>query len=129
MRISAAIKERLEENAARLQAIKDQQEKLTKAQQIELEYLQMESQTFQEMLLKAQSRWWRLFMPSKKWKLLWVIVGMSIYVVAIFHIFQEMDLRQVEQWQFAVTTIPFWLIFTIIPLAIITLLTSRDSRF
>jgi hypothetical protein len=56
------------------------------------------------------------------------IVAMSLYVVGIFYMFKELDLSKVEQWQFAVTALPFWLIVILIPLAVITLLTSRNTH-
>jgi biotin transporter BioY len=53
---------------------------------------------------------------------------MSIYVLGIFYMFQELDLSKVEQWQFAITALPFWLILMLIPVALITFITTRLSK-
>ncbi|MDH3708522.1 MAG: hypothetical protein OER04_01475 [Cyclobacteriaceae bacterium] len=125
MRISSAIKEKLHQNAARTQAIRQHQQ-LTRVQQIELEYLQMEAQTFQEMLTKLKKSWWRRLLPRKNVFYLAIVLGMSTYVVSMFNVFDQMDLNKVEQWEFAVTAVPFWLMIALVPMAIITLLTSND---
>ena len=125
MRTSSAIKEKLHQNAARIQAIRQHQQ-LTRVQQIELEYLQMEAQTFQDMLSKLKKSWWRRLIPRKNVFYLAIVLGMSTYVVSMFNVFDQMDLSKVEQWEFAVTAVPFWLMIALVPMAIITLLTSND---
>ena len=125
MRTSSAIKEKLHQNAARIQAIRQHQQ-LTRVQQIELEYLQMEAQTFQEMLSKLKKSWWRRLLPRKNVFYLAIVLGMSTYVVSMFNVFDQMDLNKVEQWEFAVTAVPFWLMIALVPMAIITLFTSND---
>ncbi len=125
MRTSSAIKEKLHQNAARIQAIRQHQQ-LTRVQQIELEYLQMEAQTFQEMLSKLKKSWWRRLLPRKNVFYLAIVLGMSTYVVSMFNVFDQMDLSKVEQWEFAVTAVPFWLMIALVPMAIITLFTSND---
>jgi biotin transporter BioY len=57
------------------------------------------------------------------------ISAMSIYVLGIFYMFQELDLSKVEQWQFAITALPFWLILMLIPVALITFITTRNTRY
>ena len=129
MRIIATIKERLERNAQqrrRLVGMELNQE-LPRKQQIRLEYLRIEAQTYQSMLGQLRNRRW-YWPKSRKIKLAIAVALMSFYVLGIFYMFKEMDLSKVEQWQFAATTLPFWLIITLVPVAIITFLTSRNTR-
>ena len=99
----------------------------SRQQEIHLEYLRLEAQTFNEMLTELQSRRWIIF-KNKKFSLMWSIFAMSLYVVGISYMFKELDLAKVEQWQFAITALPFWLILVLIPVAIITFLTTRLSK-
>ena len=130
MRIIAAIKEKLERNAQqrRLLVGLGIQENLPRTEQIHLEYLRIEAQTYQDMLGQLRSRRWS-WPKSKKISLATAVVTMSLYVLGIFYMFKEMDLSRVEHWQFAVTTLPLWLIITLVPVALITFLTSRNTRF
>ena len=127
MRIIATIKNKLEQNAQeRIFLSKNNSPKLP-AQQIQLEFLSIEEQTYNDMLSQVRSRRWSLFRNGKA-KALLAIVTMSLYVLGIFYMFKEVDLSKVEQWQFAVTILPFWLILTLIPVTIIVFLTTRNNR-
>lgn len=125
MRISTAIKERLHQNAVRTRAI-EQQPKLNKVQQIELEYLQMEAQTFERMLSQLKKSWWKQILRKHLFFTM-ILLGMSLYVVSISRVFDQMDLSKVEQWEFAVTAMPFWMMMALVPMAVITLFSSRDK--
>ena len=127
MRITTAIRERLDQNARQRRELRRAQEH-SKTQQIRLEYLRLEAQTFNEMLSQVRTKEWP-FVGNVKISMILAIVSMAVYVLGIFYMFQEMDLTRVEQWQFAMTALPFWLIMTLVPVAIITFLTSRNTRY
>lgn len=127
MRIATAIKERLEQNSQQLRQITDDSSDSRK-QQIQREYLKIEAEAFHTMLDQIQRRRWRIF-RDRKFMLVMAILSMSMYVLGMFYMFKELDLARVEQWQFAVTAMPLWLILIIVPMAIITLLTARKSRY
>ena len=124
MRTSSTIKEKLQQNAARIEAIRTY-DSLNRLQQIELEYLQMEAETFQLMLEKAKKSWWKRLIHRKSIFFMIILMAMSAYVVSIFEVFDQMDLSKVKQWEFAVTAMPFWLMMALIPMAVITILTSN----
>ena len=130
MRIVAAIKERLEQNAIQRSRLAESEvdHSLPRPEQIHLEFLRIEAQTYQEMLGQIRNRRWSWF-RSKKISLAGAVGAMSLYVLGIFYMFKEMDLSRVEQWQFAVTTLPFWFIIILAPMVIIALMTSRINRF
>ena len=125
MRTSSAIREKLQQNAARIAAIRTY-DSLNRLQQIELDYLQMEAETFQLMLEKAKKSWWKRLVPRKSIFFMITLLAMSAYVVSIFEVFDQMDLSKVKQWEFAVTAMPFWLMMALIPMAFITILTSKE---
>jgi hypothetical protein len=127
MRIKSAIKERLEQNAQQHNSLQQGGRGISRKQEIRLEYLRIEAQALNDMLHQIHNKRWQIF-RDKRISLFLSILGMSIYVLGIFYMFKELDLSKVEQWQFAVTAMPFWLILTIIPVAIITFLTARNSR-
>ena len=128
VRIIATIKNKLEQNAReRVFLSKNNSHKLP-TQQIQLDFLSIEAQTYNEMLSQVRSRKWSL-LRNRKTSALLAIVTMSLYVLGIFYMFKEMDLSKVEHWQFGVTILPFWLILTLIPVAIIELMTTRNKRF
>jgi hypothetical protein len=56
------------------------------------------------------------------------IFAMSFYVVGIFYMFKQIDLAKVEQWQFAMTALPFWSILVLIPVALITFFNTRSTQ-
>ncbi len=125
MRKMVALKERLEQNAQqRSQLLQfDIEHSLPRTKQIHLEYLRIEAQTYQEMLGQIRDRRW--YWPrSKRVSLAGVVTIMSLYVLGIFYMFQEMDLSKVEQWQFAVATLPFWFIMVLVPMAIIAFMAN-----
>ena len=126
MRLAYTIKDRLEGNARQRQRLRQVGMARSRSQEIHLEYLRLEAQTFNEMLLELQNNRWIPF-RTKKFSLLLAISAMSFYVLGIFYMFQELDLSKVEQWQFAITALPFWLILVLIPMAIITFLTTRST--
>ena len=126
MRTSSAIKEKLHQNAARIAAIRTH-ESLSRLQQIELEYLLMEAETFQQILEKSKKTWWKRLLPRKSVFFILTLLAMSAYVVSIFEVFDQMDLSKVKQWEFAVTAMPFWLMLALVPMAVITILTSNES--
>ena len=130
MRIATAIKEKLERNALQRSKLAESgvDESMPRLQQIHLEFLRIEAQTYQDMLGQIRNRRWSWF-RSKKVSLAVAVVVMSLYVLGIFYMFKEMDLSKVEQWQFAVTTLPFWFIIILAPMVIIALMTSRINRF
>lgn len=130
MRIVAAIKEKLERNALQRSQLSESgvDQSIPRPQQIHLEFLRIEAQTYQDMLGQIRNRRWSWF-RSKKVSLAGAVVAMSLYVLGIFYMFKEMDLSKVEQWQFAVTTLPFWFIIILAPMVIIALMTSRINRF
>ena len=127
MRTSSAIQDRLERNSHQRRALREAGLDISRQQEIHLEYLRIEAQTFNEMLLEVQNNRWAAF-RTKKFSLLMAISAMSIYVLGIFYMFQELDLGKVEQWQFAVTALPFWLILMLMPVALITFITTRSTR-
>ena len=92
-----------------------------------MEYLRIEAQTFQDMLSEIRNKRWPIF-NNKKLLLTFSIFAMSMYVVAVFYMFEGIDLSKVEQWQFAMTALPFWLILTIIPMVLITMFTTWKTR-
>lgn len=126
MRIIATIKDRLESNTQQRRRL-GQDQVMPKTQQIRLEYLRMEAQIYHDMLGQLRNRRWSIF-RNRKLSLVLAISTMSIYVLGIFYMFQEMDLARVEKWQFAATALPFWLILTLIPVAFIALITARNTR-
>jgi len=125
--LAYTIKDRLEGNARQRQRLRQVGMARSRSQEIHLEYLRLEAQTFNEMLLELQNRRWTIF-KNKKFSLMLSIFAMSVYVVGVFYMFKELDLSKVEQWQFAITALPFWLILVLIPMAIITFLTTRSTR-
>lgn len=127
MGLAYTIKDRLEGNARQRQRLRQVGMARSRPQEIHLEYLRLEAQTFNEMLLELQNRRWTIF-KNKKFSLMLSIFAMSVYVVGVFYMFKEIDLSRVEQWQFAITALPFWLILVLIPMAIITFLTTRSTR-
>ncbi|TDI72201.1 MAG: hypothetical protein E2O88_00530 [Bacteroidetes bacterium] len=127
MGLAYTIKDRLEGNARQRQRLRQVGMARSRSQEIHLEYLRLEAQTFNEMLLELQNRRWTIF-KNKKFSLMLSIFAMSVYVVGVFYMFKELDLSKVEQWQFAITALPFWLILVLIPMAIITFLTTRSTR-
>ena len=127
MRIATSIKDRLEQNARERRNLQDSRREMLRAQQIQLEYLRIEAQTYQDMLNAMRSRRWSIF-SNRKFTSLVAVISMALYVLGIFYMFREMDLTRVEQWQIAATALPFWLILTLVPLAIITFLISRNTR-
>jgi len=127
MRITAIIKDRLEKNLQQRRRLWSG-EGQSRLQEIHQEYLNIEAETLNHMLHQIQGRRWKLF-RDRRFTLILAVLGMSIYVLGIFYMFKELDLSRVEQWQFAVTALPFWLILTIIPVVIITILTARISRW
>jgi hypothetical protein len=127
MRIVGEIENRLQKNAIQRRMINQNGYEISRQEEIRLEYLAIEAQTFNQMLDRLRNRRWTL-LRNKKFAFFMSIVAMSLYVVGIFYMFKELDLSKVEQWQFAVTALPFWLIVILIPLAVITLLTSRNTH-
>ena len=127
MRITAIIKDRLEKNLQQRRRLWSG-EGQSRLQEMHQEYLNIEAETLNHMLHQIQGRRWKLF-RDRRFTLILAVLGMSIYVLGIFYMFKELDLSRVEQWQFAVTALPFWLILTIIPVVIITILTARISRW
>jgi len=125
--LAYTIQDRLEGNARQRQRLRQVGMARSRQQEIHLEYLRLEAQTFNEMLLELQNRRWTIF-KNKKFSLMLSIFAMSVYVVGVFYMFKELDLSKVEQWQFAITALPFWLILVLIPMAIITFLTTRSTR-
>jgi len=125
--LAYTIQDRLEGNARQRQRLRQVGMARSRSQEIHLEYLRLEAQTFNEMLLELQNRRWTIF-KNKKFSLMLSIFAMSVYVVGVFYMFKELDLSKVEQWQFAITALPFWLILVLIPMAIITFLTTRSTR-
>ena len=127
MGLAYTIQDRLEGNARQRQRLRQVGMARSRQQEIHLEYLRLEAQTFNDMLTELQSRRWIIF-KNKKFYLMLSIFAMSLYVVGISYMFKELDLAKVEQWQFAITALPFWLILVLIPVAIITFLTTRLSK-
>jgi len=127
MRIIATIKDRLERNARQRRSLQKSKSDMMRTHQIQLEYLKIEAQTYSDMLNAMRSRSWSIF-HNRKFSLLLAIVAMALYVLGIFYMFREMDLTKVEHWQMAITGLPFWLILTLIPVAVITFLTTRNTR-
>lgn len=127
MGLAYTIQDRLEGNARQRQRLRQVGMARSRQQEIHLEYLRLEAQTFNDMLTELQSRRWIIF-KNKKFSLMLSIFAMSLYVVGISYMFKELDLAKVEQWQFAITALPFWLILVLIPVAIITFLTTRLSK-
>lgn len=127
MGLAYTIQDRLEGNARQRQRLRQVGMARSRQQEIHLEYLRLEAQTFNDMLTELQSRQWIIF-KNKKFSLMLSIFAMSLYVVGISYMFKELDLAKVEQWQFAITALPFWLILVLIPVAIITFLTTRLSK-
>ena len=127
MRTASAILNRLERNAHQRRALREAGLDISRQEEIHLEYLRIEAQTFNEMLMEVQNNRWSAF-RTKKFSLFMAISAMSIYVLGIFYMFQELDLSKVEQWQFAMTALPFWLILMLIPVALITFITTRNTR-
>jgi len=125
--LTCTIQDRLEGNARQRQRLRQVGMARSRQQEIHLEYLRLEAQTFNEMLTELQSRRWTIF-NNRKFSLMLSIFAMSLYVVGISYMFKELDLAKVEQWQFAITALPFWLILVLIPVAIITFLTTRLSK-
>ncbi len=127
MGLAYTIQDRLEGNARQRQRLRQVGMARSRQQEIHLEYLRLEARTFNEMLLELQSRRWTIF-KNRKFSLMLSIFAMSLYVVGISYMFKELDLAKVEQWQFAITALPFWLILVLIPVAIITFLTTCLSK-
>ncbi len=128
MRTSTAIRARLQENALRMKAIQEVDAQLSRVQQIEIEYLMMEAETFNDMLGKLNNSWWRRLISPKQARFTIALLAMSLYVVSIYRIFSTIDLSQVEQWEFVATALPFWLICALVPIAMFTLIVSKDHK-
>ena len=128
MGIVSTIEDRIERNAAQRNNIINTRSSMSREQEIHLEYLKIEAQTFDEMLSELQTKRWALF-TNKKFLLVLGIFSMALYVLGIFYMFQDLDLSKVEQWQFAMAALPFWLILLLIPMALIAFLTARNSRY
>lgn len=128
MGISSTIEDRLERNAAQRHTIINTRSSMSREQEIHLEYLRIEAQTFDDMLSELQTKRWALF-TNKRFLLILAIFSMALYVLGIFYMFQDLDLSKVEQWQFAMTALPFWLILALIPMGLITFLTAHNSRY
>lgn len=127
MRTIAAIKERLDQNARERRSLDHFNLDLPRTEQIHLEYLQIEAETYNGMLDTVRNRRWSIFRNRKFWFLL-AILSMSVYVLGIFYMFRELDLTQVAQWKIALTALPFWMILTVVPLAAIAFFTTRNTR-
>lgn len=127
MRIVSTIKDRLERNTEQRRQLKRMNAFMSRKQEIQLEFLRIEAQVFKDMLNQLQNRRWSMF-RSKRLSLGLAILAMSVYVLGIFYMFKELDLSKVEQWQFAATALPLWLILTLIPVAFITFITTRKTR-
>ena len=128
MGIVSTIEDRIERNTVQRQNIINTRKGMSREQEIHLEYLRIEAETFDEMLSALQTKRWALF-TNKKFLLVLAIFSMALYVLGIFYMFQDLDLSKVEQWQFAMTALPFWLILTLIPMALIAFLTARNTRY
>ena len=127
MGIVSTIKDRLQDNAAQRKDLRSYGSGLSRSQEIHLEYLRLEAQTFQDMLSEIQNKRWYIF-SNKKFLLTLSIFAMSMYVMGIFYMFEGIDLSKVEQWQFAMAALPFWLILMIIPMVLITIFTTWKTR-
>jgi hypothetical protein len=127
MRTIAAIKERLDQNARERSILDHHNLDLPKTGQIHLEYLRIEAETYNGMLDTVRNRRWSIF-RNRKFLLLLAIISMSVYVLGVFYMFRGLDLTQVAQWEIAVTALPFWMILTVVPLAAIAFLTTRNTR-
>lgn len=127
MRIVGEIKDRIQQNAHQRRMIGQTGYEMSRLEEIRLEYLRIEAQALHHMLGQLKTSPWEL-LKNRKVSLVTAIFSMSLYVIGIFYMFKEMDLSKVEQWQFAVTALPFWLIIILVPLAVITLLTTRNSQ-
>ena len=127
MGLTYTIQDRLEGNARQRRRLRRVGAARSRGQEIHLEYLRIEAQTFKDMQLQLQNRQWTIF-KSRKYSLMLAIFAMSLYIVGIFHMFKQMDLSKVEQWQFAMTALPFWLILVLIPVALITFFTTRSTQ-
>ena len=127
MRASAKIRERIQQNEFQSHDLGRNGLTLTRLDEIQMEYLSIEAQALDHMLVQLQKRRWNRFRGRKSTYFI-AIFTMAAYVVGIFYMFKGMDLSKVEQWQFAITALPFWLIIVLVPVALITLLTSRKSH-
>jgi len=127
MGIVSAIENRLESNAEQRHKIQSIGNGRSREQEIHLEYLKIEAKTFDDMISELQTKRWALF-SNKRFLFVLAVFAMSLYVMGIFYMFQDLDLSKVEQWQFAMTALPFWLILSLIPMALIAFLTARSSR-
>ncbi len=126
MRVSAKIRERLQQNEFQRRDI-GRNGFATRLDEIQMEYLSIEAQALDHMLVQLQKRRWTRLRGRKSTYFI-AIFAMAAYVIGIFYMFKGMDLTKVEQWQFAVTALPFWLIIVLIPVTLITLLTTRNSH-
>ncbi len=127
MGLTYTIQDRLEGNARQRRRLRRVGTARSRGQEIHLEYLRIEAQTFKDMQLQLQNRQWTIF-KSRKYSLMLAIFAMSFYVVGIFYMFKQIDLAKVEQWQFAMTALPFWLILVLIPVALITFFNTRSTH-
>jgi len=126
MRVISEIRERLEQNTHQRRDIGRNGYTVSRLDEIQMEYLNIEAKALNDMLSQVQQRRWAL-LKSKKFLYFLSIVSMSAYVIGMFYMFKEMDLSRVEQWQFALTALPFCLIIVVVPMALIALLTNRKT--
>jgi|GEM_PF-5938191 len=128
MRISSTIKERLQQNADRLNEIQAQESTLTPVERIMVEYLEQEAETFNEMLLMLEQNRWRRIFTWKNWGFALTLLALSTYVVLVFQMFKGLDLSRVQQWEFVVTALPFWLMMAVIPMGAFLIFINRKRQ-
>jgi hypothetical protein len=128
MRISSTIKERLQQNADRMQEILDQDTTLTPVQRIQMEYLEEEAEAFRAILNTLEQNRWRNFFNWRNWVFWVALLGLSTYVVFVFQMFKNLDLTRVEPWEFVVTALPFWLLMAMIPVTALFMIFKRKRR-
>jgi len=123
----SAIQDRIAENTQQRRVLNQVGVDRSRQEEIHLEYLRIEARTFNEMLIEVRNNRWAPF-RTRKFLAFVAIVAMSCYVLGIFYMFKELDLSKVEQWQSAITALPFGLILVIIPMALMAFLTARNTR-
>ncbi len=123
----SVIQDRIAENTQQRRILNQFGVDRSRQEEIHLEYLRIEARTFNEMLIEVRNNRWAPF-RTKKFLAFVAIVVMSCYVLGIFYMFQGLDLSKIEQWQFAMTALPFWLILMLVPVALITFITNRNTR-
>ncbi len=127
MRTSTLIKERLQQNTEKLMAIQ-RNSQLSKVQQLEMEYLEIEAETFRQMLTKVGGKGWKNWLLRKWVSFSVVLLSLSFYVVLVFHMFGSIDLSKVQQWEFVVTAMPFWLMAIVVPIALVVLIAPGNRN-